>query len=129
MKKAAIILLLCIYSLATLGIGIKQFYCCGILKSTTVTLIKNSEEKCKAQAAKGSCCKTQYQTFKVKDSHIFSDVTHLPEKQFSELIIFNFLFETIQPIQSLVISNNPSHAPPPLCHGIPLHIYYCIYRI
>ena len=48
MKKAAVILLISIYTLSTFGFCLKEFYCCGKLKSITVILhmkIKNAIRK------------------------------------------------------------------------------------
>ncbi len=41
MKKLAAISLICIYGLATMGFSLKEFYCCGKLKTISVTLAKD----------------------------------------------------------------------------------------
>ena len=128
MKKAAVILLLSIYSLATFGIGVQQFYCCGILKSTAITLIENSKEKkCGKDNEKTGCCKTVFKSFKVKDNHLPGEIIHFIQKHFPEAIIYNSVFISLQPAQQPV-AGNPSHAPP-LYEGAHLYIYYCVYRI
>ena len=128
MKKVAVILLLSIYSLATFGIGVKQFYCCGKLKSTSIALVQDANEKCNMGNAESGCCKTKFHTLKVKDSHIVNYAITNPIKHFSEIITFNSSFESIGLAQQQVVVNNPSHAPP-LHQGIPLYILNCIYRI
>ena len=128
MKKVSVILLLSIYSFATLGIEVKQFYCCGKLKSTTIALVENAKEKCGTGNEKRGCCKTKFHTLKVKDTHIASYAINNNIKHFSEIIIFNPSFESIGLGQQQAVVNNPSHAPP-LHQGTPLYILNCIYRI
>ena len=128
MKKIAVILLLSIYSLATLGIGVKQFYCCGKLKSTSITLVENAKEKCGMGNGMSGCCKTKFHSLKVKDSHIAAHVITNPVKHFSEIINFYPSFENTGLVQQELVVNNPSHAPP-LHQGTPLYILNCIYRI
>ena len=128
MKKIAVILLLSIYSLATLGIGIKQFYCCGKLKSTSISFVLDAKEKCGMGNEKSGCCKTKFHTLKVKDTHIAGDAVNNLVKHFSEIVICNPAFESIGLVQLQVAVNNPSHAPP-LHQGTPLYILNCTYRI
>lgn len=128
MKKVALIFLISIYTLSSFGLSIKQFYCCGKLKSTGITFVQQDRiEKC-GKSGMGDCCKTKFQNFKVKDTHIASDAASLPEKHFTETILFYPEFETVVSFQQKATLNNQGHAPP-LQHGAPLYIYYCTYLI
>lgn len=128
MKKIALILLISIYSLSTFGIGIRQFYCCGQLKSTSISFVQEAKVKCGMGDEKGGCCQTKFKSLKVKDTHIVADAIANPVKHFSEVIIFNPSFESIALVQQQIVVNNPGHAPP-LHHGTPLYILNCIFRI
>lgn len=128
MKKIAIIFLLNVYTLSVLGIGIRQFYCCGKLKSTTITFIQEVKEKCGMSDAMKNCCKTKFKNFKVKDNHIFSDGFISLVKHFTLLhIIPSSHNESISANQFYTITGT-SHAPP-LKQGIPIYILHCVYRI
>ena len=129
MKKIAAILLITIYSLSVLGIGVRQFYCCGKLKSTNLTFIQEVKEKCgKSDAMKG-CCKTKFHSLKIKDSHVAADGITGFVKHFSELYVVTPSFEVKTIANEPVVVANTSHAPPPKLHGVPIYILNCTYRI
>lgn len=128
MKKIALILLISIYALSSFGIGIQQFYCCGKLKSTSISFVQDAKEKCSKENGMSGCCKTKYQSFKVKDTHIAADAISNPVKYFSAAIIFNSSFENTALAQQQPVVSNPSLAPP-LHHGLPIYIFHCVYRI
>ena len=129
MKKVSAILLLTVYALTTLGIGIRQFYCCGKLKSTSLTLVQEFKEKCKNSDGMKGCCKTQFKSLKVKDSHINADGITVLVKHFTELHLATPLFEVKAPANEPVVVANASNAPPPKLHGVPIYILNCTYRI
>jgi hypothetical protein len=111
-----------------LGVGIRQFYCCGKLKSTSITVVQEVKEKCgKSDAMKG-CCKTKFKNFKVKDSHVSTEAIPAFTKYFTDLDLFT------APIPQPALANQPlivantSHAPP-LNHAVPVYIFICTYRI
>ena len=124
MKKITAIFLLTIYSLTTLGIGIRQFYCCGKLKSTNLTLSQQSKEKCNNADGMKGCCKTKFKTVKAKDNHITSISTTYLFKHFTDLAIPISEFEVKVAINEPVVIANTSHAPP-LLRGIPIYILNC----
>lgn len=129
MKKAALILLLSLYTLSVAGIGIKQFYCCGKLKSTSISFTREAKEKCKNGDEKSDCCKTKYQTFKVKDSHIAAADISSPAKHFTDVHLITPSFDIITALVTGPVNHtNESHAPP-LHHGVPIYILNCVYRI
>lgn len=128
MKKISLILLIAIYSLSTLGIGVKQFYCCGKLKSTDITFVqKDSKDKC-GKGSMGGCCQTKFKSLKVKDTHIAADDIGNPVKHFADLHLFTPSFELIALANEPINIANPSHAPP-THHGIPVYILNCNFRI
>jgi len=128
MKKITAILLFTVYSLTTLGIGIRQFYCCGKLKSTNVTLVQESKEKCSNSDAMKGCCKTKFKSLKLTANHIFSNsaAVHFT-KYFTELDIpATAPAIKVSTNEPLAVANT-SHAPPG--KNIPLYIFHCTYRI
>lgn len=127
MKKITLILLISIYALSSFGIGVKQFYCCGKLKSTSISIIQGAKEKCATGSKMSGCCKTKFHSLKIKDTHIAADGIN-PVKYFSEAILFNSSFESMGLVQQQIVVNHPSHAPP-LHYSLPLYIFYCNYRI
>ncbi len=128
MKKITVILLLSIYSISTLGLSLKSFYCCGKLKSVTVTLAQDEQQKCAMDDGTSDCCKIKYQFFKVKDNHFVADHVSSPVKHFVELNLFTSTFQIVNyPSEQINVANN-SNAPP-LIHGVPDYIFNCVFRI
>ncbi|WP_420832402.1 HYC_CC_PP family protein [Paraflavitalea pollutisoli] len=128
MKKVCLILLLTIYTVATLGISIRQFYCCGKLKSTSLVLSDNAPKKCAKGGEKDGCCKTKYQSIKVKDSHFVSDEITTPAKHFTEASSPGFSIDIPPLLIAAEFNANTPHAPPP-DQLIALFILHCVYRI
>jgi len=127
MKKVALILLICIYSLGTMGFSLKQFYCCGKLKSITLSLAIDTKQKCSKGDAKG-CCDNKYLFFKVKDTHISADKISNPANHFTDLHIYTPTFcLTAFAVQRTSIANS-THAPP-LIKVVPVYISNCVFRI
>lgn len=130
MKKLANILLVSMYAISCIGIGIKQFYCCGKLKSTSISYVQQQcvNEKCGIGKCKTGCCKDDYRFFKLSEDHIASSYLLAPEKQESE-------WHAIYPAEQVLITrfkpvpvSNKSHAPPPR-YGVPAFVFNCVYRI
>lgn len=128
MKKIALVLLICVYALSSFGVGIKQFYCCGKLKSTSVSLVEDSKEKCAKGDKKSGCCKAKFNSLKIKDTHIAADDISNPVKHFTDLHLFTPSFEVMALANEPMDITNPSHAPPAY-HGIPVYILNCNFRI
>ncbi len=128
MKKFAVILLFCAYALASFGVVIKQFYCCGKLRSTNISFVQSKPTGCKKGNEKNGCCKNEYQIFKVKDHHFASNALQQPEKFFSEICIpaKTDNNENIVPLTEIITYS--THAPP-LLSDRPLYLMNCIYRI
>ena len=128
MKKVAIILLISIYATSTFGISIKQFYCCGKLKSITVSIGTETTNKCKKGDDTGNCCKTKFRFYKVKDTHFATDLFNIPAKHYTQLpALTSSVAIQVTTFKKPVVTNSP-HAPP-LFNGVPLYISNCVYRI
>lgn len=127
-KKIIAILLLSLYSLSTLGLSLKSFYCCGNLESVTVSISQNEQKTCANENGKSDCCKTKYQFFKVKDNHVTADVISTPVLHFINLHLFTSPFEVINNPSKEIHVAHLSNAPP-LIHGIPDYIFNCVFRI
>jgi hypothetical protein len=128
MKKGAIIILICIYSLATVGFTLKQFYCCGNLESITLSFGHDKEKKCNRGEGR-SCCNNKYQFFKgVNDNHISADNITLPINYFTDLQLnyLSFVINIFAVKQPALVYNIHS---PPLQTEVPLYIYNCVFRI
>jgi hypothetical protein len=127
-KKFTAILLLSIYSASTLGLSLKSFYCCGELKSVTVSITQDEQQKCTNDDGMSDCCKTKYQFFKVKDNHVAADIISTPVLHFINLCLFPSSFHIINyPSQEIYIASL-SNAPP-LLHTVPGYIFNCVFRI
>ena len=125
MKKAAILFLLGIYSIASFGIGVNSYYCCGKLTSISISFIDQREAKT-SKTTGVSCCNTKHQFAKVNDSHIASAAVF----QFNHSFVLNvpvyagILFFTNHKDQSTEFSHGP-----PLLYSSPLYMLHCDYRI
>ncbi len=128
MKKIALVLLICVYALSSFEVGIKQFYCCGKLKSTTISFVQEIKGKCGKGDEKSECCWTKFKSLKVKDTHIAAADVSNPVKHFTDLHLFTPSFEVTALANEPIDIANPSHAPP-AHHGIPVYILNCNFRI
>src|SRR5688572_26531886 len=127
MKKAALILLICIYSLATMGFSLRQFYCCGELKSTTFSLVEDAQQNCSKGDGKIGCCDNKYHFFKVKDKHINADQVSSLVKHFIDLHPNIPSFQEMSFASQKPVIAYRSNAPP-LRTSIPTYIYNCVFR-
>jgi hypothetical protein len=125
MKKAALLFLLGIYNIASFGIGVNAYYCCGKLTSISISLADHSDAK-NSKATGGSCCNTKHQFAKVHDSHFAS----------AAVFQFNHSFVLALPVYSKIpfFTNNKDHRVrfahgPPFLFSSPLYILHCDYRI
>ncbi len=127
-KKIIAILLLSIYSVSTLGVSLKSFYCCGKLKSVTVSVTQDQQQKYGNDDATSDCCKTKYQFYKVKDNHVAADVINTPVLHVINLHLFTSPFEVINYPSEEIYVVYQSNAPP-LFHAVPDYIFNCVFRI
>lgn len=128
MKKITVILLLSVYSLSTLGLSLKSFYCCGNLESITVSITQDEQKACANDGGMNDCCKTKYQFFKVKDNHVAGDIISASILHDINLHLFPSSFEVInyRPEEGFGVSQSNA---PPLIHTVPDYIFNCVFRI
>ena len=115
--------------MATFGVSLKQFYCCGKLKSVTFSVIaEDGKEKC-VFGDKEGCCKTKYHSFKVKDKHFSTEAFKTPPATYgTHLAAFIPAWQSLSFFPNQVVIINGSHAPP-LYSGVPAYISICVFRI
>ena len=129
MKKFTVISLICIYALATMGFSLKEFYCCGKLKSVSLAIETATTEKCsKGDSKSDDCCQNKYQFFKLKDNHVASAHVATPLNSFSDLHTFSPSYPSISFATQYIDVINGSHAPP-LYTGVPIYLSNCVFRI
>ncbi len=128
MKKVALILLVLIYSASSFGITLKEFYCCGKLKSVSLALTDLGKNKCEMGDEKDGCCKTKYHYFKVKDTHLATDQLTVPANLHITLALPVFANVPASLFTRELNVINGSHAPPPHQY-IPAYISNCVFRI
>ena len=122
MKKVGIILLLLVYSLSILGISHKNFYCCGRLKSVSISIAQKA-----GKDSDFGCCKTQYRSYKVKDNHVASTEVNAPQSCWIALVPFIPNYDA-RSISIEIDKINGSHDPP--ANGInPRYLLNCVFRI
>lgn len=128
MKKCITILLLFIYSFSTLGMSLREVYCCGKLKSVQFVINTHAQHKCNKGDEKNGCCTSKFQNLKVKDDQLTaSDILSLVKAH----VALHSTAQNWQPSlnlnsQALVSYHNNA---PPLHNGIPIYIFDCVYRI
>ncbi len=128
MKKFTAILLLSLYSLSSLGLSLKSFYCCGKLKSVTVTITQDQQKECSNSDGKSDCCKTKFQIFKVKDNHVAGDVINAPLLNFLYLHLFPSSYRIMECPYHEHLLTHQSNAPP-VPYSVPGYIFNCVFRI
>jgi hypothetical protein len=127
-KKITIVILTAIYLLSAIGVSASRFYCCGILKTTSLTIGADHESE-KTTSKGDDCCKTTKQSFKVKDNHIGSDALSLSVKLFPVDIHTITAFElNAKPVTTAIHTAFNSHAPPFAQHA-PIYTLNCTFRI
>ena len=129
MKKGAVILLLLIYSMSTFGVSLKEFYCCGKLKSVSIVIADIEKDKCNKAAKEEGCCKTKYQYFKIKDTHFSTVYLTAPLKYYTDLHPLTFSPQLISFNSPATDVINRGNAPPLLHPGVRVYISNCVFRI
>jgi hypothetical protein len=128
MKKILSILLFLLYTTASFGLSVKQFYCCGQLSSVSFNL----NQDINGESSKDGCCKNQFNNLKVKDTHILSAQSGSPAKYFTNLFLPNnlviFYQDQVPAVSKRIVIANLTNVPP-LHGGIPAYIFNCTYRI
>jgi len=111
-----------------MGFTIKEFYCCGDLKSVSVVIADDTKGECNKGNEKRGCCDNKFDFFKVKDNHFVGDKITIPAKYFTDLVLFTPSYQSFKFNPQTVNVANRSNAPP-LHSGTPIYIYNCVFRI
>lgn len=126
MKKITLILLICMYAISTVGVGISQFYCCGKLKTTSLSF--NHADNIKCGKGMQGCCKTTFKSLQVKDSHVAASVISNPVKPFLDLF-FNFASLSVSKVYVSDKKVAFADTAPPFYFNVPLYTWHCAYLI
>lgn len=124
-KRITAILLLLIYTAAVAGVRVSGFYCCGKLRSTTVSPMAFA----KSTANDDGCCKHKQAVLKVNDTHESTGLAKLSADKSILLHVFYSHPDNLIATNYLAGAfSNPVNGPP-LQPQTPLYIQYCNYRI
>jgi hypothetical protein len=131
MKKLLSILLIAIYSTASFGMSVKEFYCYGKLTSVSVSLTPdNTAPACGMKMKDRGCCKTKTHFVKVKDNHVASVAAALTAKHFAYTNIINFTALNVVALADSKLGTSVGINDPPLLHSsTPAYIFNRVIRI
>lgn len=129
MKKFLSILLILIYSTATFGMTVKEFYCCGKLASVSISFNADSKKTCGNKVKSGGCCKTKFHFSKIKDNHQAADALKLPVKHIAHLDIYLPVLNSDNTSIAQVNTASGVHDPPILHSSTPVYIFIRVLRI
>jgi hypothetical protein len=117
-KKAVVLLLLCVYSFSSIGATIHMHYCMN--KFAGWSFSKTQKDKCsKCGMVKAGCCKDKKKQVKLsldQEKATSSNVLQLP---FSAPIVFNHAQEFNNPIVNTAKALVYLHGPPLIIHKHP----------
>jgi hypothetical protein len=129
MKKFSLILLILIYTSATFGMVVKEFYCCGKLKSVSLSFSNESKQKAEKKTIETGCCKTKYFSSKVKDNHVQVDAIAFDANHFLRLDIHLSSYKPISFVNPQVNVTSGINDPPLLHNDTPVYIFIRSIRI
>jgi hypothetical protein len=125
-KRILVIAILICYSIASFGVSVNYFYCCGKLKSVSL-VDKSAEQNCKGKKKK-SCCKNKTVRIQLKaDQKQNTQTNYEIVAPFAVAILPEYGFAISNPV---VTYQQPSlyKRPPP--NIIPSrNILFCVFRI
>ena len=126
MKRIVIIAILISYSIASFGVNLNYFYCCGKLKKVSLA-VKTEPENCSSKSKKG-CCDNKTVTIKLKiDQKENEQTTYHFTAPLSQIILHSINYS----FNNLAINSNANQLyeqPPP--YNFPSrNILFCVFRI
>jgi hypothetical protein len=128
LKKFLLIITIICYAIASYGVSINYFYCCGKLK--TINIINAAEKKqnsCKPKMGK-DCCKYEKKVVKLKAESKQDKKLDIKAYELKANIVNVFLTYHFQnPLESKIVKQQFQLPPPKLTPN--LNILYCTYRI
>ena len=124
-KRILVIAVLISYSIASFGVSVNYFYCCGVLK--TVSLKVNTEEQnCKAKTKK-RCCDNKTVTLKLKTDQKSSEQTTFHLTAPLSPAILHTTNYTVADIANIGKTNSLYKRPP---DNLPSRqVLFCVFRI
>jgi hypothetical protein len=126
-KKVIIIFLTAVYLLSAIGVSANSFYCCDVLKSTSISFSADNQVDQKMPDGADGCCKTKSRIFKVKDQHYGVGSFSLLIKFFPSFIQFNLFKLNAQPYAEFYSAFNGNA--PPFWQQLQIYTIHCSYRI
>ena len=126
MKRILVITLLISYSIASFGVNLNYYYCCGKLK--TVSVAVNTEEKTyKTKTSKG-CCENKKVSLKLKIDQKNSDqTTYHFTAQVSPVILHSNNYTVIGIPNNVHLKAFYTRPPP---ENLPSRqVLFCVFRI
>lgn len=128
MKHTAIIFITLVYLVSCVGIAVNKFYCCGKLKTVSLSATVANVINEVSSAKKTPCCNHTSQNFKVKDQHMASGTVLMHSAPFVTLQNNYYSLVEVQSLSIKEISTIFYHAPPNPS-GTRIYNLYCNYRI
>jgi hypothetical protein len=127
-KKITAIIITAVYLLSAIGVSASSFYCCGMLRSTTLSIGESHSTDSKTALKASGCCKTVKHSFKVKDNHFSSASFTFVSKNFQVLGTFPaIMVENIWFTKTYTAFN--SNAPPVGLQKTPIYSLHCTYLL
>lgn len=126
MKRILVIAILISYSIASFGVNLNYFYCCGKLK--TVSLAVNAEPKNNTDKSKKGCCDNKTVTLKLKTDQKNSEQAafHL-DAPLSPVILHTYDYYVANIATNGCV--NPLYKSPPPSNLLSRNILFCVFRI
>lgn len=130
MKKIAVILLLIIYSSATVGATAHLHYCMD--EFVGWSLFHGKDNKCgkcgMEEKGKDGCCKDEHKHFKLKTDHQKAYVAQLINLVTTPALIESVIDFRLHSILNINESYPTCHAPPDIGNK-KLHVLHCVFLI
>jgi hypothetical protein len=125
-KKILIFVTLISYSIASLGVSLNYFYCCGKLKSVSVKV--NTEEKAEKGKSSKGCCDNKTVIVKLKVDQKESDkLDYQFAAPLSPVILYADNYILSSPATNCKV--NPLYKRPPPLNLPSINILFCVFRI
>ena len=110
-----------------MGFSLKEFYCCGKLKSVSLSLGPNEHNHFGKSHNKNDCCKNKFQFHKVKDGHLasvslinsFGNFSFISNPDYNRNVRLCFALQ----------GRSESIHSPPAFNGVAAYITNCVFRI
>ena len=122
-----LIIILASYSIASFGVSLNYFYCCGKLK--TISFAEKSIAKACKGSKKKNCCRTEKVTVKLKtDQKASGEIHHHFDTPISPAILHLYDFILCNDVTT-TCQTTPLYKRPPPIFFPKRNVLYCVYRI